>query len=372
MKHVKELTVAQIAKQSAKKAGLHYVSDSSPGIRRLRHGKSFTYAKSNGSPVKDAATLARIKALVIPPAWEDVWICSSATGHLQCTGRDVKGRKQSRYHADFRATRDEAKYDKVLDFAAALPKLRRTIRRHLKLPGLPKEKVLATIVSLLEKTLIRIGNDEYAKTNNSFGLTTIRNRHAKVTGSRVRFSFKGKSGVAHDIELTSPKLAKVIKHCQELPGQELFEYVDDDGKRHDVKSNDVNAYLNEITGEHFTAKDFRTWTGTVLAAKALQEFEKFDSQAQAKKNVVAAIEKVASRLGNTKAVCRKCYVHPIILDSYLGGTLTDMLQHKAEKEMKHISQLPAEEAAVVTLLQQQLKRAKPSPTKRARPLRKSA
>ena len=359
MKNAKTPTVADVARRSAKDAGLHYVNDRSPGIARVRRGKSFAYKTPGGTAVKDAATLARIKAMVIPPAWEDVWICATATGHLQCTGRDVKGRKQSRYHADFRATRDEAKYNKVLDFAAALPTLRRTVKRHLKLPGLPREKVLATIVSLLEKTLIRIGNDEYAKSNQSFGLTTIRNRHAKVTGSHVRFSFKGKSGVPHEIDLNSPALAKVIKQCQELPEQELFEYVGDDGKRHDIKSNDVNAYLNDITGEHFTAKDFRTWAGTVLAAQALREFEKFDSEAQAKKNVVAAIEKVAGRLGNTKAVCRKCYVHPVILDSYLGGTLTQMLQHKAEKEMNHVGRLPPEEAAVVTLLQQQLKRARP-------------
>ncbi|HEX8322500.1 MAG TPA: hypothetical protein VF595_01185 [Tepidisphaeraceae bacterium] len=365
MKNEKALTVVEVAKASAKQAGLHYVNDRTPGITRGKRGKSFVYKNPDGRFVKDEATLARIKAMVIPPAWEDVWICASPDGHLQCTGRDAKGRKQARYHADFRKTRDEAKYDRVLAFAAALPKLRRTVKKHLALPGLPREKVLATIVSLLEKTLIRIGNDEYARKNNSFGLTTIRNRHAKINGKTIRFSFKGKSGVPHDIELDSPKLAGIIRKCQELPEQELFEYVDDtDGTRHDIKSNDVNAYLNEIMGGHFTAKDFRTWAGTVLAAQALREFEKFDSAAQAKKNVVAAIEHVAGRLGNTKAVCRKCYVHPIILDSYLGGTLTEQLQHKAEREMKHLGQLPPEEAAVVTLLQQHLKR--------ARPLRKSA
>lgn len=360
------------AKEAAKQAGLHYVNDRAPGISRVRRGKSFLYRKPDGSVVKDQGTLARIKAMAIPPAWEDVWICSSPSGHLQCTGRDAKGRKQSRYHTDFRSTRDEAKYHKVLDFAAALPKLRRTVKKHLSLPGLPREKVLATIVSLLEKTLIRIGNDEYAKKNNSFGLTTIRNRHAKISGSKVRFSFKGKSGVSHDIELNSPQLAKIIRKCQELPEQELFEYVDDDGRRHDVKSNDVNAYLKEITGQSFTAKDFRTWAGTVLAAQALKEFEKFDSQAQAKKNVVAAIERVSQRLGNTKAVCRKCYVHPVILESYLDGSLAGQIQQRAEKEMKHLGKLPPEEAAVVMLLQQQMKRAKTIKLKPARPLRKSA
>lgn len=353
------LTVIEVAKQSAKAAGLRYVTDQSPGITRQRRGKSFVYKNADGTAVKDADTLARVKALVLPPAWENVWICSSANGHLQATGRDAKGRKQSRYHADFRATRDEAKYDRVIEFAAALPKLRRTVARHLALRGLPKEKVLATIVSLLEKTLIRVGNDEYARTNNSYGLTTIRDEHATVKGSHIRFSFKGKSGVKHDIELTSPKLAKIVRQCQELPDQELFAYLDDAGQWHDVKSNDVNAYLHDVTGGHFTAKDFRTWAGTVLAAKALREFEKFDSQAQAKKNVVAAIEHVAGRLGNTKAVCRKCYVHPAILDSYLSGSLIDQLQHRAEREMKHLAKLPPEEAAVVTLLQQQLKRARP-------------
>lgn len=354
-----EPPLVEAAKLSAMAAGLHYVNDRSPGIRRVRRGKAFAYVDAHGKPVKDEATLARIKSLVIPPAWEDVWICASERGHLQATGRDQKGRKQARYHPDFRKTRDEAKYDKVLDFAAALPKLRATVKKHLALPGLPREKVLATIVSLLEKTLIRVGNDEYAKTNKSYGLTTIRNSHAQVKGSHIRFSFRGKSGVSHDIELDSPELAKIVKKCQELPEQELFEYIDADGRRHDIKSDDVNAYLHEVTGGQFTAKDFRTWAGTVLAAQALREFEKFDTAAQAKKNVVAAIEKVSSRLGNTKAVCRKCYVHPVILDSYLGGTLMEQLQHKAEKELKHISRLPAEEAAVVTLLQQHLKETRP-------------
>ena len=311
---------------------------------------------SSGKPVNDADTLLRIRGLVIPPAWQDVWICANSNGHLQATGRDAKGRKQSRYHPQFRTVRDEAKYDRVLEFAAALPKLRRTVQRHLKLPGLPREKVLAVIVSLLEKTLIRIGNDTYANENHSYGLTTIRNKHAKVNGSTIHFDFVGKSGVSHKIDLDAPQLAKVIRKCQELPEQELFEYIDEDGKRHDVKSNDVNAYLQEITGEDFTAKDFRTWAGTVLAAEALREFEKFDSQSQAKKNVVKAIERVAARLGNTKAVCRKCYVHPTILNTYLDGSLIAQLEAKAESEMRHVGLLPPQEAAVVGLLQQHLKR----------------
>lgn len=346
------------AKRSARHAGLQYVTDQLPGIKRVRWGKHFEYVSARGMPVHDDRTLRRIASLVIPPAWEDVWICASPNGHLQATGRDARGRKQAKYHPGFRAVRDEAKYGRVLSFAAALPKIRRTIRRHLALRGMPREKVLAAIVSLLEKTLIRIGNDQYAKKNNSFGLTTIHNKHAKVNGSKITFRFLGKSGVMHEVDLESPKLAKVVRKCQDLPGQELFGYVDDDGKHRDVKSQDVNAYLQEISGQPFTAKDFRTWAGTVLAAQALKEFEQFDSQTQAKKNVVRAIENVAERLGNTKAVCRKCYVHPVILDSYLDGTLVEQLEVRAERELKSVSKLPAEEAAVVALLQQKLKRAK--------------
>ena len=347
--------IVEASKASAKAAGLVYVSDKTPGITRKRRGKSFVYLDANGKTVTDPATLLRIKSLVIPPAWEDVWICSKSNGHLQVTGRDAKGRKQSRYHPDFRSVRDEAKYDKVLQFAAALPKLRRTVAKHIELPGLPREKVMAAIVRLLERTLIRIGNDTYAQENGSYGLTTIRNKHAKVNGKTIHFNFVGKSGVPHQIDVDAPKVARIIRKCQELPEQELFEYIDDDGQRRDVKSDDVNAYLKEVTGQDFTAKDFRTWAGTVLAAEALQEFEKFDSQAQAKKNVVKAIERVAQRLGNTKAVCRKCYVHPTILNSYMDGNLIEQLKGRAEKELKHAGRLPPQEAAVVALLQQNLK-----------------
>lgn len=344
------------AKRSARRAGLRYVTDQSPGIRRVRRGSRFEYVSPRGAPIRDERTLRRIASLVIPPAWEDVWICPNPRGHLQVTGRDARGRKQARYHPEFRAVRDEAKYDRVLTFAAALPRLRRTIRRHIALPGMPREKVLAAIVSLLEKTLIRIGNDQYAKENRSFGLTTIHNRHAKVNGSKITFRFLGKSCVMHEIDLDSPKLARIIRKCQDLPGQELFAYLDGEGKHRDVKSQDVNAYLQEITGQPFTAKDFRTWAGTVLAAQALKEFEQFDSQTQAKKNVGRAIENVAQRLGNTKTVCRKCYVHPVILDSYMDGTLVQQLEARAEREMRAVGQLPAAEAAVVALLQQKLKR----------------
>ena len=287
---------------------------------------------------------------MIPPAWTDVWISPWPNGHLQATGRDARGRKQSRYHPDFRASRDSAKYGRVIAFAKALPTIRGTVRKHLRQHGLTRERVLATVVSLLEKTLIRVGNDQYAKDHQHFGLTTIRNHHATVKGSTVRFKYVGKSGVKHEVELDNPDLAKVVRACQELPEQELFEYVDATGKRRDVKSDDVNAYLKQITGEDFTAKDFRTWAGTVLASRALQEFQAFDSQTQAKRNVVAAIESVAKKLGNTRAVCRKCYVHPVILNSYMDGSLKRTLRTRAEAELKNVDRLSPEEATVVAML----------------------
>jgi DNA topoisomerase I len=290
----------------------------------------------------------------IPPAWTEVWICPRPNGHIQATGRDDRGRKQYRYHARWRSAKDEAKYGRTLAFGKALAKIRRATRRDLNLPGLSRPKVLATVVRLLETTLIRIGNDEYAQENGSFGLTTMRNRHAKVCGAKLEFRFKGKSGIQHNVELDDPRLARVIRRCQDLPGQELFEYVDDDGEVRDVDSADVNEYLREIAGEEFTAKDFRTWAGTVLAMTALQEFEAFDSKTQAKKNIVRAIESVAKRLGNTPSVCRKCYIHPGILDAYLDGTMLDSLRRRASEEMSHIHGLSAEESAVLALLQRRL------------------
>ncbi|MGN6505695.1 MAG: DNA topoisomerase IB [Tepidisphaeraceae bacterium] len=364
--------VIEKAKASAREAGLVYVNDSKPGIRRLRRGKTFTYVGVDGRRVSDPDTELRIKALVIPPAWEDVWICALPNGHLQATGRDARGRKQSRYHAKFREIRDSAKYDRVLKFAAALPKIRGRVKRDLALPGMPKQKVLAAIVSLLEKTLIRVGNERYAKNNRHFGLTTIHNNHAKVRGSTIQFRFVGKSGVNREVDLQSPRLAAIVRKCQELPGQDLFAYVDEKGSAHDVKSTDVNDYLQSVTGQPFTAKDFRTWAGTVLAATALKEFEAFDSNTQAKRNVVKAIEHVAERLGNTKAVCRKCYVHPMILESYLDGSLVSQVKQAAEAELKQVSRLPAEEAAVVTLLQQKLKRIQRRSAKAPRSRRKIA
>lgn len=340
---------------SAKEAGLRYVTDTRPGITRRKDNGAFTYVDAHGKVVRDKETLDRIKSLVIPPAWEDVWICASENGHLQATGHDVRGRKQYRYHPDWRKVRDETKYDRMSAFGKALPEIRRRVTRDLALPGLPREKVLATIVRLLETTLIRIGNDEYARNNHSYGLTTMRNKHAKVRADKISFTFRGKSGKQHVIDVRDRKLASIVKRCRDLPGYELFGYLDDTGKAVDVTSGDVNAYLHEIGGEDFTAKDFRTWAGTVLAARALQEFEKFDSEAEAKRNVLRAIESVAQMLGNTPAICRKCYVHPIVVDTYLDGSLVKRLKKKAEeklaREMKH---LRAEEAAVLMLLRQNL------------------
>jgi DNA topoisomerase-1 len=340
----------------AKAAGLTYVSDRGPGIRRVGTGKRVTYVGPTGRAVKDAATLRRIRSLVIPPAWTDVWICPIETGHIQATGVDDRGRKQYRYHPRWRATRDETKFHRMIAFGKALPAIRRRTAADLRRKGLPREKVLAAVVQLLEKTLIRVGNAEYARSNKSFGLTTIRNAHVAIKGGRMHFEFRGKSGVDHAIDVTDPRLARVVKTCQDLPGQELFEYVDDAGRHVDVTSNDVNQYLKEITGQEFTAKDFRTWSGTVLAAQALQEISAFDSDAQARKNIVAAVERVAKRLGNTRTVCRKCYIHPAVLDAYMDGSLLDTLGQRARREMKNLSALSPEEAAILAFLQERLRR----------------
>ena len=340
---------------SARAVGLRHVSDEKPGLRRERSGKNFRYRDADGKMVRDRETLGRIKSLVIPPAWTNVWICPDPNGHLQATGRDDRGRKQFRYHPRWREIRDETKYARMIAFAKTLPKIRRRVKKDMSLPGLPKNKVLATVARLLEVSLIRVGNEEYARENDSFGLTTMRNRHVEVNGSELRFHFRGKSGKWHNVDIRDRRLAKIVERCHDLPGQELFQFVDDDGQRHDVRSEDANEYLRDISGQDFTAKDFRTWAGTVLAAIALREFEKFDTKAQAKKNVVAAIESVAKKLGNTPAVCKKCYVHPHVLDSYLEGTLVETLKQRAEKTISgSLRGLPAEEAAVLGLLQQRL------------------
>ena len=307
--------------ESAKEAGLRYVSDAQPGIRRKRRGKGFTYLDANGETVRDPKTLERIRSLVIPPAWTGVWICASPNGHLQATGRDAKGRKQSRYHPRWRAVRDETKYERMLSFGAALPGIREQVQQDLGVPGLPRRKIMATIVRLMETTLIRVGNEEYARANHSYGLTTMHGRHAKVQGSTITFKFKGKSGKSHTIDVSDRRLAKIIQRCQDIPGYELFQYIDEEGATQPVDSADVNGYLREISQQDFTAKDFRTWAGSVLAYGLLREIEPFSSATQAKKNVVEAIKSVAERLGNTPSVCRKCYVHPALLDCYLAGTM---------------------------------------------------
>jgi DNA topoisomerase I len=344
-----------VSERNAKAVGLRYGTDAKPGIRRVRSGKSFRYLSADGRVIRDTATLARIKSLVIPPAWKNVWIAVDPRSHLQATGRDARGRKQYRYHPDWRRIRDETKYDRVIGFGRALPKIRRRVARDLARRGLPREKVLATIVRLLETTLIRVGNEEYARDNKSYGLTTLQDRHAEIRSGKVIFKFRGKSGKQHVFDIRNRKLANIVKRCRDLPGYELFQYLDESGKAVDITSSDVNAYLREISGADFTAKDFRTWAGTVLAARALQEFEKFSSQAEAKRNLLQAVEAVARMLGNTPAICRRCYVHPVVLESYLDGKLVDQLKRQAEQKLTTgVRTLPPEEVAVLMLLQQTL------------------
>ena len=336
-------------------AGLRYVSDQTPGLRRRNSGKGFAYISDKGGSCRDAAVLKRIRSLAIPPAWTDVWICGQANGHIQATGRDAKGRKQYRYHPDFREARDSTKYERMVEFAKALPKIRARVAADMARPGLAREKVLATIVHLLETTLIRVGNEDYAKENKSYGLTTLRNPHVQVNGTALRFNFKGKSGKVWRLQIKDRRVAKVIRACQDLPGQQLFQYYDAEGVVQDVASSDVNDYLREITGADITAKDFRTWSGTVLAAMALQEFEVIDDGAKTKKNVKAAIERVAARLGNTVTICRKCYVHPAIISSYLTGTLMAEMQKAVRAELRSkLEGLSPEEAAVLVLLEKRL------------------
>jgi DNA topoisomerase I len=340
-------------KDAAERAGLSYVSDDDKGWRRERAGEAFRYFKANGDPVTDDAALERIRKLAIPPAWTDVWICPKANGHLQATGRDARGRKQYRYHPQFREVRESTKYEHMLEFARALPAIRTKLAEHMALRGLPREKVLATVVHLLETTLIRVGNEDYAKENKSYGLTTLRNPHVSVDGAELRFRFKGKSGKSWRLQLKDRRVAKIVRACQELPGQKLFEYLDENGEPKEVTSSDVNAYLKQITGREVTAKDFRTWAGTVLAALALREFERADSQATTKKNLRAAIEQVAQRLGNTPTICRKCYVHPEVLAAYIEGGLELNIREGAPAP-ESANALKAEEKAVLAMLEKRL------------------
>jgi len=337
--------------ESAKEAGLRYTNDDKPGITRRRTSDGFSYLMPHGEPVTDEKILARIQKLGIPPAYEDVWICPQANGHLQATGHDARGRKQYRYHAQWRLVRDESKYGRMIAFGEALPRIRARLDTDLARHGLPREKVLAAVVKLLEETHIRIGSEEYARENQSFGLTTLHNTHVDVTGATSHFHFRGKSGKDHAIDLRDAKLARIIRKCQELPGDELFEYLLPDGQAHTIGSGDVNEYLHEASGQDFTAKDFRTWAGTILAARTLAACEPCAAETHGKRNITQAIKLVAAQLGNTPTVCRKCYVHPAVLDSYTAGTLLDALQSRsAENIDTPLSADRHEEEAVLRLL----------------------
>jgi DNA topoisomerase-1 len=341
--------------EAAKAAGLRYVSDDRPGIRRERRGeKEFIYISPKGEQIQDSEEIRRIESLAIPPAYENVWICPFPNGHLQATGRDAKGRKQYRYHPLWRSIRDQTKFTRMIVFSNALPKLRQQLEHNLALPGLPKEKVIAAVIRLMELTRIRVGNEEYAKTNQSYGLTTLQDDHVDISGTKIHLQFRGKSGVEHDIELRDKRLAKIVKQCQDLPGQDLFQYTDADGQIQAIGSTDVNDYLKAVTGEDFTAKDFRTWSGTVLAALELIEMDTFKSETAAKKNITQAIKAVASHLGNRPATCRKYYVHPAVLDSYLKQSLYLIMQPYFKQSTQEQYALHPEERAVVAVLEQQL------------------
>ncbi len=352
---------------AARAVGLRYVDTSDPGLTRRRRGKGFYYRAADGHRVTDGDTIARISALAIPPAWEEVWISTSPRGHIQATGRDARGRRQYRYHAMWQATRDETKYERTIAFARALPRLRRQVDRDLRRHGMPREKVLAAAVRLLETTLIRVGNEEYARTNRSYGLTTLRDRHAKVTSSGLKLSFRGKAGKQHVVGLRDRRLARVVRSCQDLPGQRLFQYVDENGEPRSIDSDDVNEYLRSAMGDDFSAKDFRTWAGTVLAARALQEIDQAGEGARSAAAAQAsepgkptaaalkrAVEKVAADLGNTAAVCRRCYIHPAIIDAYMDGALVGQLKTQATQMLERQGALSADERFVLRLLRRRL------------------
>jgi DNA topoisomerase-1 len=341
----------QTPKKSAQFVGLRYVTHVQPGISRKRCGQGFRYRSAKCKVIRDRHTLKRISSLVIPPAWEEVWICPLDRGHLQATGRDERGRKQYLYHPRWREVRDKTKYERLMDFARALPGIRKQIKSDLKREGLCREKVLATVVRLLEVSLIRVGNEEYARDNKSYGLTTMKNRHATVRGAKIKFQFRGKSGKEHVVEVEDRRVARIVRACQDLPGQELFQCLDDGGQKHHVGSGDVNDYLREITGQDFTAKDFRTWAGTIFTASELRRLGPADSETELKKNVVAAIKAAAQSLGNTPAVCRKSYIHPAIIEAYLDGSLIPRLDEWKGKSSSRSSRgfLP-DEAAVLKFL----------------------
>ncbi|AUX20684.1 DNA topoisomerase I [Sorangium cellulosum] len=336
--------------ESARSAGLRYVNDGEPGISRRKAGKGFRYLDPEGRAVTDEETLARVRRLAIPPAWTEVWICRSARGHLQATGRDARGRKQYRYHPRWREVRDETKYDRMLAFGAALPAIRAVTERDLAIPGLPREKVLATVVRLLDETSIRIGNDEYARDNDSYGLTTLHDEHVEIEGDRIRFHFKGKSGKEHELTVRDRRLARVVKRCQDVPGHELFQYIDDGGERQRIRSDDVNEYLRAIAGQEFTAKDFRTWTGTVLCASFLCEVEIERSVTRVKRRVAQVIDRVSAHLGNTRAVCQRCYIHPAVIRAYTEGALHALIAAEQAAEDAAFAALRPEEARMLRIV----------------------
>jgi DNA topoisomerase-1 len=326
-------------------APLFYVDDTQPGIRRRLLRGHFAYYDAQGTRITDAEQIARINRLAIPPAYQDVWICADPNGHLQATGRDARGRKQYRYHEVWRTTRDSNKYQRMLDFGAALPRLRKQLEQHLALRDLSRERVLATVVTLLESTLIRVGNRRYARENRSYGLTTLRTRHVEVKGAAIRFQFRGKSGIEHRVTLKNPRLARIMRRCMELPGQQLFQYLDAEGQRHEVTSSDINSYLRQISQAEFTAKDYRTWAGSTLALAQLRNCE-WQPEAHAKQHLVQTIKQVASQLGNTPAVCRNCYIHPQVMEGYLSGQLMGLPRARKRKW------LSAEEVGLMVFLQQ--------------------
>jgi DNA topoisomerase-1 len=340
---------------AANLAWLRHVSDDTPGITRHKARNGFNYRLPNGELVRDLDTLKRIRSLAIPPAWTAVWICPYPNGHIQAIGRDKRGRKQYRYHPRWREVRDESKYGKMLAFGRILPAIRERVGADLRRRGLPRERVLAAVARLLETTLFRIGNTEYAKANKSYGLTTLRDRHVEIEGSHIHLNFRGKHGIRHETDINDRRLARIIKDCRDLPGYELFQYLDEEGNRHTIDSADVNDYLREISGEEITAKDFRTWAATNLAALALQEFELVDTEAKRKRAVVRAVEKVAKHLGNTPAICRRCYIHPAIFDGYLDGTLLTTLKDQTQAYLtENVTGMSAEEAAVAAFLRLRL------------------
>jgi len=347
--------------EAAEIAGLRYISDDQPGVRRQKRGKGFTYALPNGERLTCPDTLARIRKLAIPPAYTQVWICPKPDGHIQATGRDAKGRKQYRYHTLFREIRDGTKFDHMLEFARALPEIRTQVDSHLALRGLPREKVLATIVHLLESTLIRVGNAHYAKQNKSFGLTTLQNRHVAITGDQLRFQFKGKSGKQWRLHIRDRRIARIVRAIQELPGQQLFQYADEEGILREISSGDINDYLRAISGTDITAKDFRTWTGTVSAAIILTGFESAESKNEAERNLRSAIEAVSAQLGNTPTICRKSYIHPDIVGCYLDRTLTaETLKAALGRSRRGKGMLSVEEQRVLHFLEKRTSEARAS------------